>query len=90
MSKSIHLTLSQYEADLLLKSIETRQQIMSDVHTASGTAKAKMTEQETLDVLWRCIFDMGVNAGFGYSDHAPKADSKVHDDWTTTPYGEQK
>jgi hypothetical protein len=90
MSKSIHLKLSQHEADLLLKSIESRQQDMADVHTASGNTSDKMTEWETLDNLWQRIFDMGIDAGFGYSAQVPKIDSKVQDDWTTTPYGAQK
>lgn len=67
MSESIHLKLSQQEADLLLKSIETRQQEMADVHTSSGSTSAKMTEWETLDDLWQRIFDMGLDAGFGSS-----------------------
>ena len=90
MSTCIHLTLTQHEANLLLKSIEPRQQDMADVHTASGNTNTKMTERETLDDLWQRIFDMGLDAGFGYSAHAPKIASKEHDDWTVTPYGEQK
>ena len=90
MSKSILLELSQQEADLLLKSIETRQQEMADVHTSSGSTSAKMTEWETLDDLWQRIFDMGLDAGFGSSHKDAPSRSQVQDDWTTTPYGEQK
>lgn len=90
MTKSIHLKLSQHEADLLLKSIEERQQNMADVHASSSSTHTKVAEWETLDNLWQRIFDMGLDAGFGHAAYAPRADAKVQDDWTTTPYGEQK
>ena len=57
MEKTIQITLSQKEANLVLRAVEILQE--------SCAAAVETDEVETLSKVWDKIFDTGIKQGFG-------------------------
>jgi hypothetical protein len=93
----IHLVINERDTYLLLSAITSLQGDMVMGYDSKGGPRVsidKLSEFRSLDDLWLRIFEYGLDAGFSGSKKASKgrvsSGLEVPDDWSTTPYGEQK
>jgi hypothetical protein len=93
----MHLVVNERDTYLLLSAITSLQEDMVMGYDSKGSPRVsidKLSEFRSLDDLWLRIFEYGLDAGFRGSNKASKrrvsSGLEVPDDWSTTPYGEQK